>query len=569
MTDPELIEANARLEHATPEERLAFAVEKFGDDVLFTSSFGAQSAVMLHLWSRVAPHLPVVFLDTGFLFPETLRYRDELVARLGLKLRIVTPDILNEDFVARYGSDIQRRDPDFCCGVNKVAPLAPLKEKARAWISGLRRDQSKTRANVAILEREGHLVRVHPIATLTKKDIAAYLAQHDLPEHPLVAQRYFSIGCAPCTRRVEEGEDERAGRWAFSNKTECGLHTARVSLPIYGARPAARRMPNRPRLPEPIRRRAFLAGIAVTAVSGFALAAQKRESDVLRVGVMTNLTHAPLLAGLGSGRIAQALAPVRVETRLFRAGPRVCEALIGDAIDVGTAGSAAIVIHHSRHGHSLRVVTGCASGGASLVTAHGASIQRGEHLRGKRIAVTGIGTTQDVALRVYLSKHGLRDAAAGGDVTILAVSAATILDQMRRGRLDAAWLPEPWATRLVQDAGATRFIDERDLWPGRRFATAVLATHASLAHDPRVVALARALEGEVERAVADPGRARDEAYVELRRRVGNPGARSVFDAAWRFVDFTSDPVEGSIVRFGEDAHALGLCPESPSSGLFA
>jgi phosphoadenosine phosphosulfate reductase len=217
------------LESATPEERLAYAVERWGSDLLFTSSFGAQSGVLLHLWSVVAKHLPVVFIDTGFLFPETLKYRDRLASQLGLTLRIVRPDIVHESFVEKYGSEIQKRDPDFCCGVNKVAPLAPLREAARAWVSGLRRDQSKTRADVSILEPDGHLVRVHPIADLTKADVSHYLERHGIAEHPLVARRYLSIGCAPCTRAVAEGEDEdeRVGRWAWSDKTECGLHASR------------------------------------------------------------------------------------------------------------------------------------------------------------------------------------------------------------------------------------------------------------------------------------------------------------------------------------------------------
>ena len=230
-TSPELRDdlarANELLEDKSPEERLAFAVERWGEGVLFTSSFGAQSGVLLHLWSVVARHLPVTFIDTGFLFPETLRYRDELAARLGLELRILHPDVAHDDFVARYGDDVQRRDADFCCGVNKVAPLAPLRDAAKAWVSGLRRDQSKTRENVAILEPEDHLVRVHPLATLTKRDVAEYLERHGIAEHPLVARRFLSIGCAPCTREVAEGEDERAGRWAWSNKTECGLHARR------------------------------------------------------------------------------------------------------------------------------------------------------------------------------------------------------------------------------------------------------------------------------------------------------------------------------------------------------
>lgn len=217
-------EDSARFEPATAAERLRFAVDAFGRDLLFTSSFGAQSAVLLHLWSRVAGTLPVVCIDTGFLFPETLVYRDALAKRLGLTLEVLRPDVPNADFVARYGNEIQRSDPDFCCGPNKVAPLSGHRERARGWVSGLRRDQSRARADVPIFEEDGPLVRVHPLATLTRDDIAAYMTEHELPEHPLVVRRYLSIGCAPCTRAVGEGEDERAGRWAWSAKTECGLH---------------------------------------------------------------------------------------------------------------------------------------------------------------------------------------------------------------------------------------------------------------------------------------------------------------------------------------------------------
>lgn len=238
MTDPpsqrpagslDLARENERLEGASPEERLAFAARHFGSDLLFTSSFGAQSGVLLHLWSVVCRELPVTFIDTGFLFPETLAYRVLLASRLGLDVRVLRPDLENAAFVARYGADIQREDPDFCCGVNKVAPLAALQASARGWVSGVRRDQSRTRADLPILEQDGALVRVHPIASLTARDVAAYLARHALPEHPLLARRYLSIGCAPCTRAVHDGEDDRAGRWAGSAKTECGIHSRRGS----------------------------------------------------------------------------------------------------------------------------------------------------------------------------------------------------------------------------------------------------------------------------------------------------------------------------------------------------
>lgn len=312
-------------------------------------------------------------------------------------------------------------------------------------------------------------------------------------------------------------------------------------------------------------RRAFLGGgvaLAASALGGAAFASRRR-ADVLRVGVMTNLTHAPLLAGLGSGRIARALAPVAVETRVFRAGPRVTEALLGDAIDVGTAGPAAIVIHHARHasaGGGLRVLSGCASGGASLVVARGSGITKPGDVRGKRLAVTQIGTTQDVALRTWLRAHGLVDAAAGGDVTVVAIAGSVILDQMRRGDVHGAWLAEPWATRIVRDLGATRLVDERDLWPDRAFATAALAARADRSDDSSIRALAAVLKDEIARARRAPEQTLDEAYAELRRHVGNPGSRSVFDAAARFVDFTDDPLPSSFVRFAEDAANLGLTP---------
>lgn len=324
-----------------------------------------------------------------------------------------------------------------------------------------------------------------------------------------------------------------------------------------------------------MKRRVFLGGIAAVAATGIGggLAfARRRTGDVLRVGVMMNLTHAPLLAGLGSGRIARALAPTEVETVAFRTGPRVSEALLGGAIDAGTAGSAAIVIHHARHsasGGGLRVISGCASGGASFMVAKSSGIRSAEDLHGKRLAVTQIGTTQDVALRSYLRRSGLRDRAAGGDVTILAIASSVILDQMRRGELHGAWLAEPWATRLESEIDATRFVDERDLWPNREFSTAALATRVSQSGDVRIVRLAAALADEVARARSSPEETLDEAYAEMKRHVGNPGSRRVFANAARFVDFTTDPIRSSFARFAEDAAAMGFTPgPSGDRGLF-
>lgn len=224
MTD--LGRESERLETATPEERLAFAVETWGERLLFTSSFGAGSGVLLHMWSRVAPHLPVVVIDTGFLFDETLAYRDKLAHDLGLRIEVARPELETAEFLWQHGADIQARDPDFCCAQNKVAPLKPFLARSLAWVTGLRRDQSRTREHVPVLQpTEDGPIKVHPLATMTSDDAQAYMVKHQIPEHPLKAKRYLSIGCWPCTQAVSDGEDERAGRWRGKGKTECGLHT--------------------------------------------------------------------------------------------------------------------------------------------------------------------------------------------------------------------------------------------------------------------------------------------------------------------------------------------------------
>jgi phosphoadenosine phosphosulfate reductase len=215
-----------RLERATPEERLAFAVETWGDRLLFTSSFGAGSGVLLHMWSQVARHLPVVVIDTGFLFDETHAYIEQLTRQLGLLVEVARPAVARDDFLWQHGADVMGRDPDLCCAQNKIAPLRPYTERARAWVSGVRRDQARTREHLPILQpTEGGPIKVHPLATMTAGGTREYLQRHGVPEHPLRARRYLSVGCWPCTQPVAEGQDERAGRWAGSSKTECGIHT--------------------------------------------------------------------------------------------------------------------------------------------------------------------------------------------------------------------------------------------------------------------------------------------------------------------------------------------------------
>jgi len=179
--------------------------------------------------SEIDPNLPVLFLDTDRHFFQTLQYRDELKAKLGLQNLVVLKadeaEAANED----AKGTLWRTNPDACCDLRKVRPLNRVMEGYGAWISGRKRHQSATRANLPIVEWDGRHFKVNPLARWTQDDLDAYFAQHDLPPHPLVEQGFPSIGCFTCTKPVEQGQDARAGRWAGTEKVECGIHN-----PIYG-----------------------------------------------------------------------------------------------------------------------------------------------------------------------------------------------------------------------------------------------------------------------------------------------------------------------------------------------
>ena len=200
--------------------------DTFLKNPVLVSSFGADSTVLLHMLSLTKPDAQVVFLDTGFHFPETLAYRNQLVDTLGLtNVRSATVDPIAEKRL-----DARRRlhlnDPDGCCQLRKVSVLDRHLRMNDAWISGQRRSQSSTRSSVALVEVDesrGKL-KFNPLANWSEGDIATYKAKHDLPEHPLVSKGFPSIGCNPCTSLVRDGEDQRAGRWRGQQKLECGLH---------------------------------------------------------------------------------------------------------------------------------------------------------------------------------------------------------------------------------------------------------------------------------------------------------------------------------------------------------
>jgi phosphoadenosine phosphosulfate reductase len=217
---------NAQLEHRSAEEILAWATETFARDLLLTCSFQHDGVVLAHMLTTIAPSVPIVFLDTGFHFPETLAYRDEIVARYGLNVRARRSAMRREEFARLHGLDLYRRDPDLCCQINKVEPLRAELEGVRCWINGRRRDQVAARRSIGVVERyEGGLYKVNPLAAWTAADTYRYMQAHSIPEHPLFEKGYASIGCAPCTRPILAGEDERAGRWSGTGKTECGIHT--------------------------------------------------------------------------------------------------------------------------------------------------------------------------------------------------------------------------------------------------------------------------------------------------------------------------------------------------------
>lgn len=232
LTPNDLTTLNAQFDGAAPEDIIAWAADRFMPRLAATSSFQTQSVALLHMLSRVRPDIPVIFLDTGYHFSETLAYRDQLVADWGLNLRIVRSALNRADFIRQYGDALYRRDPDLCCYINKVEPMQRALGDLDAWLSGIRRDQTAQRANAMPLEQlpDGR-VKVQPLVAWTHKDLWSYIHRHDLPAHPLFSQGYLSVGCAPCTAPVTGDGDERSGRWASQSKTECGLHTAITSRP--------------------------------------------------------------------------------------------------------------------------------------------------------------------------------------------------------------------------------------------------------------------------------------------------------------------------------------------------
>jgi phosphoadenosine phosphosulfate reductase len=213
----ELADVSASFEAAPASEVVGWAWDRYGDDLVLAASF--QDCVLIDLAVQVAPEIEVVFLDTQYHFAETQWYVDEVRRRYDLNLRVMKPEVAPDN--------LWQQDPDGCCALRKVEPLGRALDGKAAWMTGLRRAEAPTRTNAPIVSYDvgRGMVKVNPLATWTDLDVEGYVDDRGLPAHPLADRGYRSIGCWPCSRPVGNGEDTRAGRWAGTDKIECGLHT--------------------------------------------------------------------------------------------------------------------------------------------------------------------------------------------------------------------------------------------------------------------------------------------------------------------------------------------------------
>lgn len=226
MKDEELQIAAYRLEAKPAQDVLVWAMEHYGSSLVLASSFGAEDVVLIDMLQRLAPTVPVFYLDTNKHFTETYETRDRLQERYGAAFIQVLPKLTLEEQASRHGDELWQRDPNLCCQIRKVEPLKRILANYQAWVTGIRREQSPTRAHAKKVEwdEKFNLVKFNPLADWTQSQVWEYIHDHDVPYNPLHDNHYPSIGCSVCTRQVMPGEDPRAGRWAGFTKTECGLH---------------------------------------------------------------------------------------------------------------------------------------------------------------------------------------------------------------------------------------------------------------------------------------------------------------------------------------------------------
>jgi len=213
-------------ESKSPQDIISWAVNTFWPEIALSSSFQTQSMPLLHMATRIKRGLPVFFLDTGYHFWETLMFRERIASEWQINVIDLYRDTRWDVFARQHARTLPVEDPNLCCYLHKVQPMQKALKDLKAWISGIRRDQTSVRANAKILElQDDGLLKINPLLNWTKADVKRYMEEFNLPSHPLLEKGYRSIGCAPCTIAIGVNDDERAGRWAGRGKTECGLHT--------------------------------------------------------------------------------------------------------------------------------------------------------------------------------------------------------------------------------------------------------------------------------------------------------------------------------------------------------
>jgi len=218
---------NRRLEDAPPMEILKWAVETYGEELALSASFGGpEGMALLDMLSRITDEVTVLTIDTGFLFRETIKFREKVMRRYKLPLVVLRPELSVEEQVERYGEQLRTCTPDLCCQIRKIQPLKRALKRYDAWMTGIRREQTPQRANTPVVSWDSRFgaAKIAPFAFMKEEWVHEYVAEHDVPVNPLLNQGYRSIGCEPCTRPVAPDEDHRAGRWSNLEKTECGLH---------------------------------------------------------------------------------------------------------------------------------------------------------------------------------------------------------------------------------------------------------------------------------------------------------------------------------------------------------
>jgi phosphoadenosine phosphosulfate reductase len=225
-TDDELAAVSRELDGRSPQDILAWAVRRFHPKLMMATAFGPEGCCILHMLSEIEPGVHVINLDTGYQFAETLELRERILERYGIAVELIRPELTVAEYEREHGGPLYVHRPDQCCYDRKVLPLRRAVQGYAAWISAIRGDQTDHRkaAGVVQWDPKFNLVKVNPLLRWTKKDVWKFLMDHDVPYNPLHDQGYPSIGCWPCTAPVEDGGDERSGRWAGSQKKECGLH---------------------------------------------------------------------------------------------------------------------------------------------------------------------------------------------------------------------------------------------------------------------------------------------------------------------------------------------------------